>query len=221
MWNLYALKYKEEYYFYHNFEWKKAVYILYMQRIVQQWWNKENAINPDKWSKRKIDEIWRECSKCWIYKVRDLFNKTINWRTSQCKICRAETKRKYRQTVHWQMIWKNLRVKKRADPKYREKEKIRYSVRQKENRKKLSEYSKQWRNENKEKVKDRRKYLDLYYYSPGKKVYFWSIIGKIKKVEKWKWCLVKLENWMIMWISKNRLKPFKLKSEESSRKYLY
>ena len=49
-----------------------------------------------------IDDIGRECSKCYKYKkwqcfARDNSKRAIKWKTSNCKVCRNKMKRAYRQ----------------------------------------------------------------------------------------------------------------------------
>lgn len=165
-----------------------------------------------------INSEWRTCTKCGVFKKWEFFHKDNRpWRkiqhTTCCKDCRNNHKRKYRETFEWQVKTKNYRIIKRADPIYREKEKKRYQERQKRNRERLSKKSKEWCRSNPERVKERKRILDLYYFSPGKKVYFWQLLWEIKERKKWLGCLVNLENWMRMRIAKWRLKPFKLVSK--------
>lgn len=165
---------------------------------------------------------WRVCIRCWIFKAWDLFhvdNRKLDWHTASCKACRNEKKRQYRQTYQWQVAIKNYRVKRRADPTFREKEKKRYQERQKRNRERLSKYYRDWINDHPDRVKERRAELDSYYFRPGKKVYFWKLTWVIKEVKKRRGCLVFLENDMKIRIAKNRLKPFKLKSQIKKSMY--
>lgn len=180
--------------------------------------------HPKKY-KLKIDEEWRECSNCWIYKIWNLFSRDYRKQsnkkyTSQCKECRNKKKAEYRWTLQWQIKSRNYKIIKRADPMYRRKEAERYKVRVKNNKETRDKSHKAYQKRHKEKILARRRERNREYFSIWKKVYFWKLLWKIKEVLKWKWCLVALENWMIIRIAKWRLKPYKLISEIKKRNSL-
>lgn len=212
-------KYPEEYEIWLNAEIKSLKWITVYQRL-EKWWDIQEAIKIKDWriSKYMINEKWRECSKCWFFKEWDLFpndykSKSRIKKVSQCKECRNKKKAEYRQTIQGKIKCKNYRVIKRADPLYRRKEAERYKIRAKNNKETRDKSHKVYQIKNKEKILARRREREKEYFSVWKKVYFWKLVWKIKEVIKRKWCLVALENWMVMWIAKWRLKPYRLISD--------
>lgn len=217
--NTYAVKDKVVYDYYHNYDKEKPKYETYMQRIVRFGYSKEEAIllkdNREK-SKTLISEDWRVCTKCKIFKVWDLYHNSSRlstWKCSQCIECRNEKKREYRKTIQWQIKDKNYKILKRADPEYRKKEYEKYKIWAQKNKEKRKEISLRYQKRKATFIKERKRELEKFYFSPWKKVSFWRIPGKIKEVKKRLGCLVTLENGMTIWIAKNRLRPYKLISE--------
>lgn len=86
---------------------RKVKYTTYISRVVRYWRTKEDAVKVKppftRRTRLKRTEQWRECSQCWIFKSwfdfsKDKTNPTNNYRSANCKECRNEYKRKYRES---------------------------------------------------------------------------------------------------------------------------
>lgn len=106
-WWVHNLKHKELYERYNKQEWEKSKRTVFSSRVLLYWYTREQALlNDSKLSESRLkrygselDENWRVCRKCWIYKTYDMFSKNkavINWYTSTCKECRNKYKAEYR-----------------------------------------------------------------------------------------------------------------------------
>lgn len=158
-----------------------------------------------------INDEGRECCKCEDFKKWEYFPKSKRKAgSSYCKDCKNEMKREYRKTIKWQIATRNYHVKKRADPDYRDREKEQYKLWRQNNKETRNKSHKRYQERNKDRIKERKKELERMYFSPGKKVKFRM------------WCFVVLENWMNIWLAKNRLKPMNLVSESQKiQKFFY
>lgn len=99
------VKYPELLAWYRAYEWEKCKYRIFMSRVIRYWYSKEEAITPKSLiGKRKIKTEIREdgrvCTVCWQFKFRDEFARTkgtTTGRTPNCKDCRNEMKKSYRE----------------------------------------------------------------------------------------------------------------------------
>lgn len=95
---------------YRSFEWKKTTYRNFLNRVLNQLYEKEKAIIDTCYTgKRKIkwtfDNNWRECTNCKEYKEWKLFAKMkswIHWRAPNCLECRRDKKRAYREKTNYE-----------------------------------------------------------------------------------------------------------------------
>ena len=112
MWNLNNLKHKELYERYQKQDDPKAKRSIFANRVLQYWYSKEDALNPEsliKEERRKrywtiITENWRVCSRCKKLKAWNEFARNkewINWYTCNCKECRNEMKADYRKKTNY------------------------------------------------------------------------------------------------------------------------
>ena len=101
--NTNALKHKELYERYQQQPEPKAKRNYFSLRVLRYWYTKEKAIIDKNylsesrleryWS--KIEQNWRICRKCWVFKERKDFSKNravSYWYTSTCKECRNKKK---------------------------------------------------------------------------------------------------------------------------------
>lgn len=107
------LKHKELYEWYTNQPEPKPKWSTFRARVTRYNLSKEYSIQNKLLMsdlKRKkygcnITEVWRKCSRCWVFKEWDKFSRTpnwINWYTCNCKDCRNEMKRAYRERTNGQ-----------------------------------------------------------------------------------------------------------------------
>ena len=158
---------------------------------------------------KRIEWEWKVCSKCKVFKTWEYYAKdkhTNFWYTSNCKECRNLLKKEYRQTNEAKIKEKNYRIVKRLEKGYKEKEKLRYREWQIKNGERLSLYNKEYVAKRKEHKKQVRKEYLQKVYKKWALVFFWKLKWKILDIQKWKWCLVSLENDMRIWVAKDRLK---------------
>ena len=110
--NLNNLKHKELYAWYENQEWDKPKWSVFSGRVLRYNIPKEEAIQNksflSEWKLRMywsiIDDKWRVCTKCWEYKERDKFAKSVSWvnkHTCNCKECRNKMKADYRKRTQY------------------------------------------------------------------------------------------------------------------------
>lgn len=150
------------------------------------------------------------CSKCKIEKEltefsKDKHNKT--WYTTNCKECRNEYKRKYRATYEWAVKTKNYRILHRLNPEVKQRE---YEIHKKWVKEhNLTEYRRNYYRKKREHILELRRERENNYFRVWKKVYYNSLVWKIRNVVFKKWCLVEFQNWMRLWLGKYKLKPFK------------
>ena len=104
-WGDHNVKYPELLAWYRSYEWEKCKYTVFMSRVIRYWYSKEEAITPKSLlGKRKIKTEIREdgrvCTVCGKFKFRDEFVRTkgtTTGRTPNCKDCRNEMKKSYRE----------------------------------------------------------------------------------------------------------------------------
>ncbi len=113
------LKHKEDREWYHSYEWEKASYVNFMNRL-DLWYSREESIQPwkMKWPKPKneVSDTGRVCNKCLQFKLWSEFAKAMtmwspNRRTQDCKQCRNEYKRQYREKSNRDQEYKKLKRK--------------------------------------------------------------------------------------------------------------
>lgn len=98
------VKYPDLVHWYRSYEGAKCSYWVFYGRVVRYWYPKEKAISPitllrDN-NKTEVRENGRICTVCGVFKLRDEFARTkatTTGRTSNCKACRNEMKKSYRE----------------------------------------------------------------------------------------------------------------------------
>lgn len=160
-------------------------------------------------SKCLINEIGRECSKCWQFKEWDLFNndkRQSSWKTTACRDCRNKARDNWRATYIGKIKTKNYRIIKRLDPNYRQNE----LQRNKERRQKTDryEYHKEHYNKNKIKRIRQRKLREYNQYLKDEKViYNWNICKILKDYNRDNWILIDVK-WIKIFVRKYQVKPY-------------
>ena len=94
--------------FYRGFDWEKCSYRTFMSRVTRYGFSKEEAMKKERFSwkwmiKWEIQENWRECSKCGIFKEWTDFPRDLSSKhryCSNCKECRNKTKAETRKLTH-------------------------------------------------------------------------------------------------------------------------
>ena len=100
------LKHKEDREWYHSYDGEKATYSNFINRLYL-WYSRDESIQPWKmkmWKdpKNEVSNNGRVCNKCLQFKLWSEFSKartmwSPNRRTSDCKQCRNDYKRQYRE----------------------------------------------------------------------------------------------------------------------------
>ncbi len=91
------------------------------QRL-KYWKTFGEAINPLKSFKRKVTNIWQECTRCWEFKEYKKFSKDTHistWYMSKCKQCMKEIKQKYRNNPKIQEMEREYKINFRKTKKWK------------------------------------------------------------------------------------------------------
>ena len=162
-------------------------------------------------TKCKINEIGRECSKCWQFKEWNLFaNDKSNkyWYTCNCLECRNKMKKEYRKSYMWKIKDNNYKIIKRADPNYRKQEYKKHNEYVQKNKDKLKEKNRY--KDNKKEVQKRKIREYNYYLKDEKVIYNWNVCRILKDYNKKEWILINI-NWIRIFVRKYKVKPYKEK----------